>query len=180
MKFNRLGWAPSQPKLKLRTLQRLASTMLCLLTAVGILSLSVRQGRAFFAYAYTCNWQAGIVPVPTNPQRVGYVTDFQGLGLTAPLAKDLTVSTLFNKTPSYTPLTPSAGIVKVVAVIESVSWAGGVGDAISVSCFMSQENDHVDPVARLLDRQLRRCRKNVVRTILSESSDAALNPVACP
>ena len=30
----------------------------------------------------------------------------------------------------------------MVGVIENISWAGGVGDAFTVSCYMSQENAH--------------------------------------
>jgi hypothetical protein len=88
----------------------------------------------------SCNWKAGFVPQPGVTQPVGYVTDFEGLGLKTPLAKDLSVYTPYNKTPTYSPLTILAGRTSVVALLENVAWGGGVGDAITFSCYMSSEN----------------------------------------
>jgi hypothetical protein len=111
--------------------------------AAGLL-LSIPEAKAFFAHSFPCDWKAGFVPDPVKKERVGYVTDFNGVGLAAALAKDLTVHAPFaGLTPTYTPLTESGGTVHVVGVIESVSWGGGVGDPFIVSCYMSQENAHL-------------------------------------
>jgi len=93
-------------------------------------------------FDYPCNWKSGFVMDPTKKQRFGYVTDFDGIGLTAALTKDLSVFTPYNSdsAPVYTGLTLAAGLANVTAVIEHFSWNGGVGDAISISCYMSAEN----------------------------------------
>jgi hypothetical protein len=98
-----------------------------------------------------CNWKAGFVMDPSKKQRFGYVTALDGFGLSAALATDITVFTPYNTgaAPTYAGISslytaPSAdapiGACKVVAVVESFSWGGGVGDPISVSMYMSQEN----------------------------------------
>lgn len=100
-------------------------------------------------FDYPCNWKAGFVMDPSKKQRFGYVTSLNGFGLAATLAQDLTVYTPYNAdaAPTYTGLkytaasstvpTPTAA---VVGVMESFSWAGGVGDPISLSFYISQEN----------------------------------------
>ena len=90
-------------------------------------------------FSSACNWKAGFVP-ETVKQAVGYITDFSGLGLSAPLAKDLSVYTPYNKVPAYSPLTIQAGRATVVALLDKVAWGGGAGDLISFSCYMSAEN----------------------------------------
>jgi hypothetical protein len=94
------------------------------------------------AHNFPCDWKAGFVMDPTKKQRVGYLTSFNGLGLSAALAADLSVFTPYNNTtaPAYTPLAITNNLVNVVGVVENVSWNGGVGDAISISCYMSSEN----------------------------------------
>jgi len=91
---------------------------------------------------FPCDWKAGFVMDPTKKQRVGYLTAFNGLGLSAALAADLTVFTPYNNTtaPAYTPLAITNNLVNVVGVVENISWGGGVGDAISISTYMSSEN----------------------------------------
>jgi len=100
-------------------------------------------------FDYPCNWKAGFVMDPTKKQRFGYVTALNGFGLAATLTQDITVYTPFNTgaAPTYAGLTYTAptkdaptGSAKVVAVIEHFSWGGGVGDPISISMYMSQEN----------------------------------------
>jgi hypothetical protein len=95
------------------------------------------------AYNFPADWKSGFVMDPVKKQRVGYITDFNGLGLTAALAKDLNVFCPYNNAaaPSYTALgAPAEGKVSVTAVLENVSWGGGVGDAFTFSCYMSSEN----------------------------------------
>lgn len=98
-----------------------------------------------------CNWRAGFVMDPTKKQRFGYVTSLDGFGLSAALAADIQVYTPFNTgaAPTYAGISagyvaPTAdaptGSAKVVAVVEHFSWNGGVGDPISISMYMSQEN----------------------------------------
>lgn len=88
---------------------------------------------------------------PVKKQRVGYLVTFNGFGIPAdkPLASDIEVFTPFDKAPAYEgiKLDPGSGDgtsgmqkVKVVGVIESWSWGGGVGDPICVSAYLSQEN----------------------------------------
>jgi len=100
------------------------------------------------SYSFACNWQAGVIMDPANKHRVGYLTEFDGIGLPAPLAKDLDVKCLYNNAtaPAYQGLNfslpvnqaPIAG--SVVAALQNVSWGGGVGDAFSFSCYMSEQN----------------------------------------
>jgi hypothetical protein len=94
-------------------------------------------------YNFPCNWKAAFVMNPDSPpERVGYLTDFYGLGLSAPLRKDLTVECPY-KAPTYTPLGGIAdGKVSVIGVLESVSWGGSVSDMFEFSCYMSGENAH--------------------------------------
>jgi hypothetical protein len=98
-----------------------------------------------------CNWKAGFVMDPTRKQRFGYITALHGFGLGATLTPDIQVYTPFNTgaAPTYAGLSsgyvaPTAdaplGSAKVVGVIEHFSWAGGVGDPISASFYVSQEN----------------------------------------
>lgn len=100
-------------------------------------------------FEYPCNWRAGFIPDPIKKQRIGYITALNGFGLTATLPTDLTVYSAFNAAapPTYTGLTYTAAseasplpTVQVVGVMEHFSWSGGVGDPISVSFYVSQEN----------------------------------------
>jgi hypothetical protein len=98
-----------------------------------------------------CNWRAGFVMDPTKKQRFGYVTALDGFGLSAVLAADISVYTPFNTgaAPTYGGLSAGytaptedspVGICKVVGVLDHFSWGGGVGDPISISMYVSQEN----------------------------------------
>ena len=94
-------------------------------------------------YQFECNWQSGFVPDPHKTDRIGYLTDFDGLGLGGALAKDLTLYYPHGGVadPTYAPLGhPSDGKVSVTAVIDSLEWEGGAGDALQFSCYMSKEN----------------------------------------
>lgn len=102
-------------------------------------------------FDYPCNWRAGFVMDPTKKQRFGYVTALEGFGLSAALPLDIQVYSPFNTgaAPTYTGMgsnyvapTPDAptSSAKVVGVIENFSWAGGVGDPICISMYVSQES----------------------------------------
>jgi hypothetical protein len=99
-------------------------------------------------YNLNCDWKAGFVMDPQKKQRCGYLLALEGLGLDAGSIKpDIQVFMPFNaKAADYTdPLlaidssvTPNK--VTCVGVLESLSWAGGVGDPISISAMLSSEN----------------------------------------
>lgn len=120
--------------------RRLTKVALCLSLSVGALSLLISRAEAFFGN-YAVNWKSAVSADP-GQIRVGYLTDFAGLGLTAPLAKDLTVHIPAGLTHTYVPLTVTNQTAHVVGIIESASWAGGVGDALSFSVYMSAANAH--------------------------------------
>ncbi|MGA9567385.1 MAG: hypothetical protein WBS19_17805 [Candidatus Korobacteraceae bacterium] len=103
------------------------------------------------SYSFACNWQAGAIMDPANKHRVGYLTEFNGIGLPAALAKDLDVKCPYNNptVPAYQglgfsvsppPVIQDPIALSVVATLQTVSWGGGAGDAFSFSCYMSQEN----------------------------------------
>jgi hypothetical protein len=99
----------------------------------------------FMSYSFSCNWQAAISMDPLKPRQVGYLTEFNGIGLSAPLAKDLEVQCPYNnaKAPAYQGLDFSFLVNNkgsIVAALQNVSWGGGVGDVFSFSCYMSQQN----------------------------------------
>jgi len=100
-------------------------------------------------FSFECDRQSGFVMDPNQHKRVGFLTDFGGIGLGAPLARDLQVAVPWggSAAPAYAGLAPSTSsapgaplTAKVVGVIEKFSWAGGVGDAIQISAWVSQQN----------------------------------------
>lgn len=93
-------------------------------------------------FDYPCDWRSGFIMNPTKKQRVGYLTDFKGLDLGDYLKQDIEVFCPFDVAPAYTKalFTPDTGKIKVVGVIESYSFGGGVGDPISISAYISSEN----------------------------------------
>lgn len=97
------------------------------------------------ALSLPCDWKSGFVMDPIKKQRFGYLTDFDGIGLSTPLAQDLTVFTPYNAAtaPSYTRVVPANGQVKCVGIIENISWDTSVGGPFSISCYMSQENSNL-------------------------------------
>jgi hypothetical protein len=97
------------------------------------------------SYSFPCNWQAAVIVDPNKPHQIGYLTEFNGLGLAAPLVKDLDVQCPYNNAtpPAYQGLGfnfPVNNEGSIVAAIQNVSWGGGVGDVFSFSCYMSQQN----------------------------------------
>jgi hypothetical protein len=84
---------------------------------------------------------------PNEHKRVGYITDFRGLGMSAPLAKDLTISLPHtNQPPVYQGIAPvqssvsGLNTVHVVGVLEKFEWDGSVGGALKFDFYVSQEN----------------------------------------
>ena len=104
------------------------------------------------SYSFACDWQTAIIMDPVKPHRVGYLTEFNGIGLPAPLVKDLNVQCPYiNATaPTYQglgfnfpvnfPNNQGPIVGSIVAALQNVSWGGGVSDVFSFSCYMSQEN----------------------------------------
>jgi hypothetical protein len=97
-----------------------------------------------WAADYPCDVRQAFTKDPASTKRAGYLTSFNGLGLSSPLVADLNVTTPYSgPAPAYMGLSPiTNNKVQVVGVIEDISWAGGAGDPISLSCYMSQENAH--------------------------------------
>lgn len=119
--------------------------------AAGALTFTLTKANAFanVPLNFACNKDAGFLPDPNQHQRVGYVTSLAVFGPNS-LAADLQVSVLWNTEtpPAYAPLkgvnasgkaSPTAA-VKVVGVISSLTWAGGVGDPLKISMYVSQQN----------------------------------------
>jgi len=93
---------------------------------------------------YTCDWKSGFILDPTKKQRVGYLTDFGGLGMEKPLEKDVIVYTPYqasaNEPSLYAGVTIAEKKATVVGVIDSFSFGGGVGDPICISAYISAQN----------------------------------------
>lgn len=89
----------------------------------------------------SCDWKSGFVMDPTRKERVGYLVSFSGLDLGEFLKQDVEVFTPYNAgAPGYGNLQITDDKVKVVGVIESFSWNGGVGDPVCISAYISSEN----------------------------------------
>ena len=100
-------------------------------------------------YDFACDKSNGFLPDPNTHARVGYVTALAGLGSTTPvtLAQDLQISYVWTgAAPKYAPAAAAqsgAGglrTMKVVGVLEKLSWTGGVGDPLSLDFWVSQQN----------------------------------------
>jgi hypothetical protein len=98
-------------------------------------------------YNFDCVKEAGFIMDPNEHKRVGYVTSLDGFGLQSALTKDLKVFVPFGagKLPNYQDLgytvgKQGLGEASVIGVIEKFGWNGGVGDAIEVDFWVSQEN----------------------------------------
>jgi hypothetical protein len=81
------------------------------------------------AYNYACDLAYGFIQNPNEHQRVGYVTEFAGLGLPQALKADLTVTN-----------PQTAANVTVVGVMQEFVWNGGVSDPLQIQLYVSQEN----------------------------------------
>jgi hypothetical protein len=98
------------------------------------------------SFDYPCDWRAGFIMDPNKNQRVGYLVDFQGLNMGEFLKQDVDVFTPYsNSETAYGGVTidRERGKATVVGVIEHFSWAGGVGDPVIVSAYISAENAQV-------------------------------------
>lgn len=108
---------------------------------------------ASIAYEYACNKEHALLPDPNQHTMVGWVLALQGFSLTAPIKfkNDITCWVPYNSPQlQYAGATSLGGLsgqtdkvmgkMKVVGVIEQFTWPGGVGDAISVDFWVSQQN----------------------------------------
>lgn len=96
-------------------------------------------------FDFPCNWKAGFIMDPTHKQRVGYLLSMKGLDLGGDqLAQDIEVFSPWNPdSTNYSKVSMQGdGKEKVVCtgVIEHMSFAGGVGDPICISAYISGEN----------------------------------------
>jgi hypothetical protein len=114
--------------------------------ALGAAMMFPRIVRAAsIPYEYACDKSSGFVPNPNEHKRVGYLTDFSGLGLTTALSRDLTVYTPYNAAKTYaqavvTKQSNQLSKMNVVGVIDKFEWDGGVGGSLKISAWMSQQN----------------------------------------
>jgi len=93
------------------------------------------QATAMIDYNWQCSWQNAFMLNPSQKGRMGYITAFNGLGMSAALKADLTVSS-----PDPTLSLLKSAQISVIAMIKSISWNGDAGGPFSISCYMSQEN----------------------------------------
>lgn len=97
----------------------------------------------------TCDWKSGFVMDPTRKQRCGYLVGFNGLGLNQEPDKEndafkIRVFTPYNAADKeYANVTvddmDGQKVLNCVGIIESFSFAGGVGDPICISAYVSSE-----------------------------------------
>ena len=93
-----------------------------------------------------CDWKSGFVMDPTKKSRVGYLVLFEGLNMGEFLKQDVEVFTPYNNSnKSYggVQLDSSSGKATCVGVIESFTFAGGVGDPLCISAYISAQNAEV-------------------------------------
>jgi hypothetical protein len=97
-----------------------------------------------------CDWKSAFLLDPTKKQRCGYLVAFNGLDLATEPTKDadeykISVFTPFNaEATEYTTVAPATNddglrTVDCIGIIESFSWAGGAGDPICISAYVSTE-----------------------------------------
>jgi hypothetical protein len=98
-------------------------------------------------FRFECDKEAGFVQDPNAQRPFGYVLEMDGFGLSGRLLADLQVSVPFNsgEAPRFSAyVAPAAaqplGTAKVIGVIETFEWNGGVGDPIKLDLYVSQEN----------------------------------------
>jgi hypothetical protein len=96
-----------------------------------------------------CDWKSGFVMDPTKKQRCGYLVGFNGLGLNQEPDKEneafkIRVFTPYNAAAAeYSQVAvedlDGQKVLNCVGIIESFSFAGGVGDPICISAYVSSE-----------------------------------------
>ncbi|MEE2902056.1 MAG: hypothetical protein VYC39_06980 [Myxococcota bacterium] len=93
------------------------------------------------ALNYSCDWKSGFIPDPTNKGLHGYLIDFEGLDMDGFLKRDIEVFHPFQGEAAFE---DGAGgddpKLECTGVIDSFSFAGGVGDPVAISCYISAEN----------------------------------------
>jgi hypothetical protein len=94
---------------------------------------------------YSCDWKSGFVMDPSKKQRVGYLVWLQGLDMEGFLQQDVEVFTPYSSSEAaYAEVSSlwqkDVSKMKATGVIESLTFAGGVGDPICVSAYVSAEN----------------------------------------
>jgi len=97
----------------------------------------------------SCDWKSGFVMDPTKKQRCGYLVAFNGLGLNQEPDKEndafkIRVFTPYNAADlEYANVAvddlDGQKVLNCVGIIESFTFAGGVGDPICVSAYVSSE-----------------------------------------
>jgi hypothetical protein len=88
----------------------------------------------------SCNWQAAFNSSFAK-NAIGYLTDFDGLGMSSGLAKDLAVLTQYQGRPQYAPLGAiQNGQVTVAGVLEGISWNGTAGGTVQLILYLSLAN----------------------------------------
>jgi hypothetical protein len=97
----------------------------------------------------SCDWKSGFVMDPTKKQRCGYLVGFNGLGLNQEPDKEtdaykIRVFTPYNAAAlEYSQVTvddlDGQKVLNCIGIIESFSFAGGVGDPICISAYVSSE-----------------------------------------
>jgi hypothetical protein len=97
----------------------------------------------------SCDWKSGFVMDPTKKQRCGYLVAFNGLGLNQEPDKEndafkIRVFTPYNAADlEYANVAvddlDGQKVLNCVGIIESFTFAGGVGDPICISAYVSSE-----------------------------------------
>lgn len=90
-----------------------------------------------------CDWKSGFLMDPLKKQRIGYLTALKCIDLDDALKADVTAFTPFPAdSGDYAGFSDiiDENKVNVVGIIESYSFAGGVGDPICISAYVSTEN----------------------------------------
>lgn len=92
-------------------------------------------------FNFSCDWRSGFVMDPSKKQRFGYLVSFKGLDLGDYLKQDIEVYSPYNAgSPSYSGVTITDDKATVAGIIDGFSWAGGVGDPICITAYISAEN----------------------------------------
>lgn len=96
-------------------------------------------------FNYSCDWRSGFVMDPSQKTRVAYLVWLQGLDMGDFFKQDIEVFSPYEAaTAEYTEVgslwVKDSGKMTTTGVIESLSYAGGVGDPICVSAYISAEN----------------------------------------
>jgi hypothetical protein len=90
-----------------------------------------------------CNWEAGFVMNPNETPRIGYLLNFEGLNMPGFLKPDLEVFTPYeNPSIDYPNIrsVKNGSKIRPIGIIDKFSFAGGVGDPICISAYISAEN----------------------------------------